>query len=146
MPCDINGFRDRPIRPLWHLAVEEYSGGGGGREGAGRGRRGAGRPRGARPRGGGEGGGGGPERLQLGVGGGVGELLAAVAAAAQLGAVGGDHDGADRHVAVVDGGGGLFQGGPHPAFGGGGVDHPPTMTGGEDAAPYGDGGQCNHPG
>ena len=28
MPCDINGFRDRPIRPLWHLAVPEYSGGG----------------------------------------------------------------------------------------------------------------------
>jgi hypothetical protein len=26
-PCDVNGFRDRPIRPLWHLAVAEYSGG-----------------------------------------------------------------------------------------------------------------------
>jgi hypothetical protein len=26
-PCDVNGFRDRPIRPLWHLAVGEYSGG-----------------------------------------------------------------------------------------------------------------------
>jgi hypothetical protein len=24
-PCDFNGFRDRPIRPLWHLAVGEYS-------------------------------------------------------------------------------------------------------------------------
>jgi hypothetical protein len=23
----LNGFRDRPIRPLWHLAVREYSGG-----------------------------------------------------------------------------------------------------------------------
>src|ERR687893_2856345 len=43
MPCDINGFRDRPIRPLWHLAVEEYSGGGGGRDGGGRGGRGGGR-------------------------------------------------------------------------------------------------------
>ena len=38
------------------------------------------------------------------MGGGVGTLLAAVVATAQLGAVGGDHDGADRDVAVVGGG------------------------------------------
>src|SRR5215211_3142997 len=60
-----------------------------------------------------EGGGGGSQDLQLGVGGGVVLLLAAVAAAGELGA-------------VVEA-------------------HPPTMPPRRDAAPYGDGGQCNHP-
>jgi hypothetical protein len=92
-----------------------------------------------------EGGGGGAEGLQLGVGGGVALPLAAVAAAGQLGAVGADHDGADRDVVVVEGGLGLGQGDPHPALGGGGIHHPPTMTGRRDTAPYGDGGQCNYP-
>ena len=69
-----------------------------------------------------------PPIRQLGVGGGVALLLAAVAAAGQLGAVGADHDGADRDVVVGEGGLGLGQGDPHPALGGGGVHVPPTMT------------------
>jgi len=58
-PCDVNGFRDRPIRPLWHLAVPEYSGPVSGgrrrRNGGGRRRRGRARPAGPRPDGAGGG-------------------------------------------------------------------------------------------
>jgi hypothetical protein len=78
------------------------------------------------------------------VGGGVAPLLAAVAAAGQLTAVGGDQDGPDGDVVVAGGGLGLGQGDPHPALGGV-VGHRTTMTGRRDAAPYGDGGQCNYP-
>jgi hypothetical protein len=75
-----------------------------------------------------EGGGGGAESLQLGVGGRVAPLLAAVAATGQLGAVGGEDHGADGDVVVVEGGPGLGQGDPHPALGGGVVGHRTTMT------------------
>jgi hypothetical protein len=93
-----------------------------------------------------EGGGGDAQGLQLGVGGGIAPLLAAVAATGQLGAVGGDQDGPDRDVVVAGGGPGLASGNPHLAPGGGVVeDHPPTMPPRRDAAPYGDGGHCNHP-